>query len=348
MNNYERRLTEGTTYVIAEMSGNHCGRLEKALEIVRAAADAGADCLKIQTYTADTITIDCDRDYFIVRGGLWGGRKLHDLYQDAFTPWEWTEAIIAECDKCGIDFLSTPFDYSSVDFLESFGVWSYKIASPELVDLPLIRYVAEKGKTMFVSTGMATEAEVADAVEAMRGTGLEDFWLFQCCSQYPADFSNMNLSLLPDMAERFGCRVGLSDHSAGSLGPVVAVALGARVVEKHLCMSRLDDSADAAFSMEPDEFSKMVDDVHNAERVLGKPTYGPSEGEARGIRNRRSLFAVRNITKGETFTSDNVRSIRPGQGLLPKEYDRVIGRVAATDIAYGTPLSWDLIAGGEG
>jgi pseudaminic acid synthase len=336
------------TYVIAEMSGNHGGDLSKALSIVDAAAEAGADCLKIQTYTADTITIDCDKEHFIVEGGLWDGVNLHKLYEDAHTPWEWHEVIMDRCRANDIDFLSTPFDFSAVDFLESLGVESYKIASPEIIDTRLVRYVAEKGKTMFVSCGMATKQEISDAVDAIRGVGLEDFYLLQCCSQYPADYSNMNLSLLRDMGVRFSCNTGLSDHSFGSMGAIVAVALGAKVVEKHFCISRQDQSADSAFSMEAGEFSQMVKDVRAVESILGRPQYGPSEGEVRGLRNRRSLFAVKDIKKGDRLTPENVRSIRPGQGLLPKYYDDVMGKLAKTDIEYGTPLSWDMIEkGGE-
>ena len=345
MSNLEKRQARNSVYVIAEMSGNHGGSLDRALEIVHAAAEAGADCLKIQTYTADTITIDCRNDHFMIRGGLWDGRNLHDLYEDAYTPWEWHERIKDGCESLGLDFLSTPFDFTSVDFLEKLGVESYKIASPELIDIPLIEYVASKGKPVFVSTGMATEEEIQEAVDAIRSMGNQDIYLLQCCSQYPADYSNMNLALLADMGARFGCRTGLSDHSFGSLGPVCAVALGAKVVEKHLCLDRGDGSSDSVFSMEPSEFKKMVEDVRNAEKVLGKPVYGPSDGEIRGLRNRRSLFAVKDIKAGEAFTPDNVRSIRPGQGLPPKEYKNVIGKKAAVDISFGTPLSWDVVEG---
>lgn len=343
MTNLEKRRKDGRAYIIAEMSGNHGGSISRALEIVHAASDANADCLKIQTYTADTITIDCDKDFFKVKGGLWDGKNLYELYSEAYTPWEWTQPIMEECEKLGLDFLSTPFDFSSVDFLEEIGIDFYKIASPEIIDLPLIEYIAKKMKPIFISTGMATEQEILEAVETIRKTGNDDFYLLQCCSQYPADFTNMNLSLLPDMRKRFSCKIGLSDHSFGSLGPVVARTLGALVIEKHLCLDRNDGSADSGFSMEPHEFKQMVADVRNAEAALGEPVYGPSKGEVRGLRNRRSLFAVKDIAKGEEFTPSNIRSIRPGQGLPPKEYYKILGKVAKSNISYGTPLSWDLI-----
>lgn len=347
MTNLEKRNSNNSVYIIAEMSGNHGGNLSKALDIVHAASEARADCLKIQTYTPDTITINCHSDYFLVKGGLWDKKNLYDLYSEAFTPWEWTLPIKEECQNLGLDFLSTPFDFSSVDFLEDVGIDFYKIASPEIIDLPLIEYVAKKMKPIFLSTGMATEEEISDAVNTIRATGNNDFYLLQCCSQYPADFANMNLSLLKDMQQRFSCKTGLSDHSFGSLGPVTATTLGASVIEKHLCLSRKDKSADSKFSMEPDEFKKMVEDVRNTEVILGQPIYGPSKGEERGLRNRRSLFAVKDIAQGEELTAENVRSIRPGQGLPPKYYYRVIGQTAKVDIPFGTPLSWDLISLGD-
>ena len=331
------------TYVIAEMSANHGGSFKHAIEIVHAAKEAGADCLKIQTYTADTLTIDCRNDNFIVKGGLWAGSNLHDLYKNAYTPWEWQPKIKDECDKIGLDFLSTPFDKTSVDFLEDMNVGAYKIASPELIDIPLIKYVASKGKPMLISCGMGSEQEIHDAINAMKSKNLKNYILLKCCSEYPSNYINMNLSLITDMQKRFNCLVGLSDHSMGSLGVIVAVALGAKVVEKHFCISRKDNTADSEFSMEFEEFKSMVQDIRNVELVCGKPVYGPSEGEKRGLRNRRSLFAVKEIRKGEVLTEKNVRSIRPGQGLPPKFYDQVIGKKAKEDITFGTPLNWDLV-----
>ena len=338
-------IKNNKAYIIAEMSANHGGSFEQAIGIVHAAKAAGADCLKIQTYTADTITIDCRNDYFLVKGGLWNGSNLHDLYKIAYTPWEWQPKIKEECEKIGLDFLSTPFDKTAVDFLEDMNVGAYKIASPELIDIPLIKYVASKGKPMLVSCGMGNEEEIQDAINAMKSQNLENFVLLKCCSEYPSNYSNMNLSLIADMEKRFNCPVGLSDHSMGSLGAIVAVTLGAKVVEKHFCISRKDKSADSEFSMEFEEFKNMVDDIRNTEQLFGQPVYGPSDGEKRGLRNRRSLFAVQDIRKGELFTDENIRSIRPGQGLLPKYYEQVIGKKAKENIAFGTPLNWDLIEG---
>lgn len=338
-----RMIGEGKTYIIAEMSANHGGSLENALKIVRTAKEAGADCLKIQTYTADTLTIDSQKEYFRVRGGLWDGMTLYELYRRAYTPWEWHEAIKRECERLSLDFLSTPFDRSAVDFLDNIGAQAYKIASPELIDLPLIEYAASKGKPMILSCGMASLAEIEDAVSAVRAASVERYALLKCCSEYPAKPQNMNLSVIPDMAKRFCCPVGLSDHTMGSLAVVAAVSLGARVIEKHLCLSRNLPSADAAFSMEPAEFASMVRDVRQTEALMGRPVYGASEGEKRGLPNRRSLFAIRDIEAGETLTEENIRSIRPGQGLPPKYYPDILGKKAACCIERGTPLRFDLI-----
>ncbi len=331
------------TYIIAEMSANHGGDFNKAIDIVHAAKEAGADCLKIQTYTADTLTINCRNEYFIIKGGLWAESNLYDLYKDAYTPWDWQPKIKEECDRIGIDFLSSPFDKTAVDFLEGMNVGAYKIASPELIDIPLIKYVAGKGKPMIVSCGMGSEDEIRDAVKAMESQRLKNFVLLKCCSEYPSDFSNMNLSLISKMKEQFNCPIGLSDHSDGSIGAIVAVTLGARIVEKHFCISREDRSADSCFSMNFEEFRNMVNDIRATELILGSPMYGPSEGEKRGLRNRRSLFAVNKIKKGEIFTEENIKSIRPGQGLLPKYYEEILGKKARKDISFGTPLSWELI-----
>ena len=252
------KLAANQVYVIAEMSANHAGKLENALEIVRQAAEAGADCVKIQTYTADTMTIDCDNEYFRIKGGLWDGYKLYDLYRDAGTPWEWQERIKEECEACGVDFLSTPFDRTAVDFLEGIGCEAYKIASFELVDIPLIEYAASKGKPMIISCGMGGVEEIQDAVAACRRQGNEQVVLLKCCSEYPANYDDMNFATITDMRERFGVPVGLSDHSMGSIGAVVGVSLGAQVVEKHFCLSRAIKNPDSEFSMEPAEFAAMV------------------------------------------------------------------------------------------
>lgn len=336
-------LDTGKTYIIAEMSANHGGSLEKALEIVKYAKLAGADCLKIQTYTADSITINCHNEYFTVKGGLWADKNLYDLYKEAYTPWEWQGRIKEECAKFDLDFLSTPFDNTAVDFLESICVEAYKIASPELIDIPLIKYVAKKNKPILISCGMGNEEEIREALEVIKENSNETFVLLKCCSEYPTDYTNMNLRTISDMEKKFNCRVGLSDHSMGSLGAVIGVTEGAAVVEKHFCISRKDKTADSEFSMEYEEFKQMVEDIRNTEKILGKVSYEPSPGEVRGLRNRRSLFAVENIKKGEVFTEKNIRAIRPGQGIKPKYYEEILGKVATKDIEFGSPLEWDMI-----
>ena len=336
------KIRQGEVYVIAEMSANHGGRLENALEVVRRAAAAGADCVKIQTYTADTLTIDCDNAYFRIHGGLWDGYKLYDLYREAGTPYEWHARIKEECEKCGVDFLSTPFDKGAVDFLEELGTGAYKIASFELVDLPLISYAASKGRPMIISTGMATPEEIGEAVEACRKAGNEQIVLLKCCSEYPAPWEDMHLGNIPDMRQRFGVPVGLSDHSEGSLGAVVGVSLGACVVEKHVKLAGVE-SADSAFSMEMEDFVRMTADVRSAKRIAQGPDYTLTKGEAASTVFRRSLFAVKDIRKGETLTEENVRSIRPGNGLKPKYLGDVLGKTAAEDIPFGTPLNMNML-----
>lgn len=334
---YEK-IKKDEVYIIAEMSANHGGGLDNALEIVRQAAAAGADCLKIQTYTADSMTIDCDNEYFRIKGGLWDGYKLYNLYQEAGTPYEWQEAIKKECENCGIDFLSTPFDRNAVDFLEDLGAEAYKIASFELVDIPLIEYAASKGKPMIISTGMGSLEEIRDAVDACRRTGNEQTVLLKCCSEYPAPWEDMHLGNIPDMKERFRLPVGLSDHSAGSLGAVVGVTLGACVVEKHVKLDGVK-SADSAFSMTMEEFAQMVKDVRNARRIAQGPDYTLTEGEKASMVFRRSLFAVKDIKAGEVFTEENVRSIRPGYGIKPKYLASLPGRKAVREIRLGEPLT---------
>lgn len=336
---YEK-LTSGI-YVIAEMSANHAGNLDNALEIVRAAKRAGADCLKIQTYTADTMTIDCDNEYFRIKGGLWDGYKLYDLYKEAGTPWEWHEAIQSECEKEGLDFLSTPFDKTAVDFLEDFGIQFYKIASFELVDIPLIEYAASKGKPMVISCGMGSIEEIQDAVDACKRQGNDQIVLLKCCSEYPANYSDMNLATIPDMRERFGVPVGLSDHSTGSIGAVVGVSLGACVVEKHFCLSRAIKNADSEFSMEPEEFAAMVKDIRAATQIRGRVSYELTEREKSSTVFRRSIFAVEDIAEDEPFTEDNVRVVRPGYGMSPKYLPVVLGKKASVMIARGSPICKD-------
>lgn len=337
------KINNGEVYIIAEMSANHAGKIENALEIVRQAAKAGADCVKIQTYTADTITIDCDNENFQIHGGLWDGYKLYDLYTDAGTPWEWQARIKEECDNYGVDFLSTPFDNTAVDFLEEIGCEAYKIASFELVDIPLIEYTAAKGKPMIISCGMGCVEEIQDAVDACHRAGNNQIVLLKCCSEYPAKWNDMHLANIPDMKQRFGVPIGLSDHSMGSIGAVVGVSLGACVVEKHVCLSREIQNPDSAFSMEMQEFAQMVQEARNAAVIRGQVSYGPNPGEMGNMKFRRSLFAVKDIKAGELLTSGNVRSIRPAHGLKPKYYRDVIGNKAVRDIKCGEPIEQQMI-----
>ncbi len=335
------KIDNNAVYVIAEMSANHGGSIDNALEIVRQAAKAGADCLKIQTYTADSITIDCDSEDFMIHGGLWDGYKLYDLYTDAGTPYEWQARIKEECEKHGIDFLSTPFDNAAVDFLESIGCEAYKIASFELVDIPLIEYAASKGKPMIMSCGMATADEIQDAVDACKRVGNEKIVLLKCCSEYPANWKDMHIANIPDMIDRFGVKVGLSDHSAGHIAAVVAVSMGACVVEKHVKLDGVS-SADSEFSMSMDDFAEMVKAVRNAKLIAGDVNYGPTEGETANLKFRRSIFAVKDIKAGEAFTSENIRSIRPSSGLAPKYTAEIIGKTAKIDIKRGTPIVMEM------
>lgn len=334
------KINSGQPYIIAEMSANHGGKLENALKIVRQAAKAGADCVKIQTYTADSITIDCDSEDFILHGGLWDGYKLYNLYTDAGTPYDWQPRIKEECERCGIDFLSTPFDPKAVDFLESLGTEAYKIASFELVDIPLIEYAASKGKPMIISCGMGFVGEIQDALDACHRHGNDQVVLLKCCSEYPSNWRDMHLSTIPDMQEKFLVPIGLSDHSAGSLGAVVGVSLGAYVIEKHVKLPGVD-SPDAGFSMEMSDFAQMVQDVRNAAKIKGSVKYGPNDGEKENVKLRRSLFCVKDISEGEEITKENVRSIRPGTGLKPKYYSEILGRKAKRNIRFGEPILWD-------
>lgn len=336
------KINNGEIYVIAEMSANHGGSLENALEIVRQVARTGADCLKIQTYTADSITIDCDGDDFQIHGGLWNGYKLYDLYTDAGTPYAWQKRIKEECEKNGLDFLSTPFDNAAVDFLESIGCEAYKIASFELVDIPLIEYTASKGKPIIISCGMGSEEEIKEAVEACKRVGNEQIVMLKCCSEYPANWNNMHIANIPDLKEKLGVPVGLSDHSAGSIAAVVGVSVGACVVEKHVKLDGVK-SVDSEFSMSMDEFAKMVTDIRNAKMIVGDIYYGPTKGEESNLKFRRSLFAVKDIQIGEKFSNENVRSIRPAAGMKPKFYRDIIGKTAIRNIKYGEPIKENMI-----
>lgn len=330
-------------YIIAEMSANHAGDIKRAIEIIHAAKASGADCIKLQTYTPDTITINCNNEFFRVEKGTWQGENLYQLYQKAYTPWEWQGRLKEEADKVEIDFLSTPFDRTAVDFLESLGVDFYKIASFELVDIPLIKYVASKGKPIIMSTGMGSLGEIEEAVNTVKAQGNENLCLLKCSSAYPAVPEDMNLKTIQNLKETFGVPAGLSDHSLGSIGAVTAVALGANVIEKHFCISRTIENPDASFSMEPDEFKAMVKDIRTAEKAMGKVSYRLSEKEANNKIFRKSIFVISNIMQGETFNEENIRVIRPGHGLEPKYYEHVIGKKSVEDIERGTPLSWSMI-----
>ncbi len=344
MRKFEEILSK-KVYIIAEMSANHAGMLQHALEIVRAAKEAGADCLKIQTYTPDTLTIPCENEYFKIKGGLWDGSSLYHLYEKAYTPWEWHKEIKMECEKVGLDFLSTPFDNTAVDFLEELGVEFYKIASFELVDIPLIRYVAKKKKPIIMSCGMANETEINEAVEAARSEGNDEIILLKCCSEYPANYDDMNLATIPYMAEIFGLPIGLSDHSMGYIADVIAVALGARVIEKHFCITRDIENPDSKFSMEFDEFKEMVKQVRDAKKIVGLRKCELSEAEKASLIFRKSIFAVKDIKAGDIFTEKNIRVIRPGYGIKPKYYETIKGMNASKDIKRGEPISFDLING---
>ncbi len=337
-----KKLNE-KVYVIAEMSGNHAGSIEHAKEIIHAAKESGADCIKLQTYTPDTITLDCDNEYFQIKDGTWKNETLYELYGKAYTPWEWQETLKKEAEKTGIDFFSTPFDNTAVDFLEQMGVEFYKIASFELVDLPLIEYVASKGKPIIMSTGMATLAEIDAAVRAVRRQGNCQLALLRCASAYPAVTDEMNLKTMQNMADTFQVPVGLSDHSMGSVGAVMAVALGARIIEKHFCISREIENPDSSFSMNADEFKQMVQDIRQAERALGSVSYGMAQQEKENIVFRRSIFCVKDIKKGEKITEKNIRIIRPGYGMSPQFYPEILGQTALEDIQRGTPLQMDMI-----
>jgi pseudaminic acid synthase len=340
----ERTIGPGyPVFIIAEMSANHNQSFGEAVRIIHAAKGCGADAIKLQTYTPDTITIDSDNDYFKIKGTIWEGENLYSLYKKAYTPWEWQPKLKKIADEIGIILFSTPFDKTAVDFLEEMNVSAYKIASFELVDIPLIEYVASKGKPMIMSTGMATLDEIEEAVIAARNAGSAEIALLKCTSAYPAAPEEMNLRTIPDIADKFGVVSGLSDHTLGIAVPIAAVTLGACIIEKHFTLSRKNPGPDSAFSLEPQEFRGMVDAIRTAEKALGTVHYGITDEEAKSRVFRKSLFVVKDIKKGELFTEENVRSIRPGYGLPPKYMNRIIGQSAAEDIKKGEPLAWDLV-----
>lgn len=332
-------------FVIAEMSGNHNQSIERAMALVDAAANAGAHALKIQTYTADTMTLDLRQGEFMVSDpdSLWAGKSLYELYQQAYTPWEWHKPIFERAATHGMLAFSTPFDETAVDFLETLGVPCYKIASFENTDLPLIKRVAATGKPMIISTGMATVAELELSVTTAREAGCKDLVLLKCTSTYPAEPVNTNLQTIPHMRELFGCDIGLSDHTMGVGASVAAVALGACVIEKHFTLNRAEGGVDAAFSLEPAELASLVVETRRAFDALGQVRYGPTTAEKASIVFRRSLYVVKDIAAGEVLSPENVRAIRPGLGLAPRHYDSVVGKNARTSIKAGTALSWELI-----
>ena len=330
-------------YVICELSGNHNGSLDRALTMVDAAADTGCDAIKIQTYTAETITLDVDRPEFRIHGGLWDGRSLHELYSEAQTPYEWHGALFERAAKRGVTLFSSPFDETAVDLLAGLGAPAYKIASFEAVDLPLILYAAAKGKPLIISTGMANLAEIAAARAAALAGGAAGVLLLHCTSSYPATFEDANVRTVTDMAARFGCPIGLSDHTPGTAASVAAVAMGACAIEKHFTLARADGGPDADFSLEPAEFSALVRDCKDAWAALGKVNYDLLGSERGNVQFRRSLYVVAPVTAGEVLTRANVRSVRPGNGLPPADLDKVLGRVATRDLAFGEPLDWGMV-----
>lgn len=332
------------TFIVAEMSANHNMDFDRAVEILKAAKAAGADAVKIQTYTADTITLDCDAPCFqITQGTLWDGTTLHKLYETAYTPWEWQPKLKQIAEDMGLLLFSSPFDFSSVDFLEEMQVPAYKIASFEITDIPLIRKVARLGKPVILATGIARLADIELALRTCREEGNEQVILLKCCSAYPTPYEDVNLRTIPNMRETFDCICGLSDHTMGTAVATGAVALGAKMVEKHLTLKRSDGGADAAFSMEPQEFQEMVDNIRILEKALGKVTYELSEKQTREREHSRSLFVARDMQAGEIFTPDNLRSVRPADGLHTLYYEQLLGKRITRDAKLGTPMSWDLV-----
>lgn len=336
-----RIATDVPPYLIAELSANHNGKLETALAIVDAAQAAGASAVKVQTYRPDTITLDSDAEAFRIHGGLWGGRTLYQLYEQAHMPWEWHRPLFDHARKTGIAIFSSPFDTTAVDLLEELGAPAYKIASFEAVDLPLIRYVARTGKPMIISTGMADAQEIGEAVEAARSGGCSELALLHCVSGYPAPTADYNLRTIADMRERFGVVIGLSDHTLDNTTALVGIALGAAIVEKHFTLDRNGGGPDDSFSVEPAQFAALCRESRTAWEALGRVDYGRKSSEQGNVKFRRSLYFVRPLAAGATVTADAVRSVRPGYGLAPKHLDRVIGRVVRRDVGFATPVSWD-------
>lgn len=329
-------------YIIAEMSANHLQDYNRAIEIIHAAKEAGVDAIKLQTYTADTITIDSDKSYFQITGGtIWDGTTLHKLYEEAFTPWDWQPKLCEEAKKLGLDCFSSPFDSTAVDFMEQMNMPAYKIASYEITDIPLIRQCASKKKPMIIATGVARESDIRLAIEACLAEGNKDIILLKCTSAYPTPYEDVNLNMIPTLAQEYGCVMGLSDHTMGSAVAVASVALGARMIEKHLTLKRSDGGPDGAFSMEPQEFAELVKNVRMVEKALGSKEYKLTPVQETEREGARSLFIVKDIKQGEVLTSENIRSIRPGNGLPPIEYDNIVGKYASHDLYRGEPLKYE-------
>lgn len=341
----KRYVGEGEkTFIVAEVSANHLQDYGRAEAIIKAAAEAGADGVKLQTYTPDTITLDCDNDYFqITQGTIWDGTTLHKLYEEAYTPWEWQPKLMEFANGLGLECFSSPFDATAVDFMREMDMPAYKVASFEINDIPLIRKIARIGKPVILATGIAYLEDMERALQACKEEGNEQVVLLKCTSAYPSPYEEMNLKVIPNMAQVFDCITGLSDHSMGTAAAVASVALGAKMVEKHLTLSRADGGPDGAFSMEPDEFKKMVDEIRIVEKALGKVTYELTEKQKRSREDGRSLFVVKDMKEGEIFTEENVRSIRPAFGLHTMYSDEIMGKKARTDIVKGTPLDWKLV-----
>ena len=336
---------EEPPYIIAELSANHNNELERALKIVDAAAEAGADAIKLQTYTADSITIDSDRPDFQINEGPWAGNNLYGLYEQASTPWEWHVPLFERAKERGLHIFSSPFDKRAVDFLMDLNVPAFKVASFELVDIPLIEYIAQTGKSMIMSTGMAIAEEISESVDAARNAGCESLGLMHCISGYPTPVGEANLATIPDMRARFGVEVGLSDHTLGVGVSTAAVTLGATMIEKHLTLDRADGGPDAGFSLHPNELATMVEAARQAREAVGLVDYARKPSEEQNLRFRRSLYAVADIPAGAALTDSNIRSIRPGYGLAPKNFGRLLGRKAARDISRGEALAWDMLEG---
>ena len=331
-------------FCVAEMSGNHLKDFNRAVEIIHAAKEAGADAIKLQTYTADSLSIDCDNEYFQIHGGLWDGMTEYKLYQEASTPWDWQPRLQEVAAKLGLECFSSPFDFASVDFMEECRMPAYKVASYEINDIPLIRKIAALHKPIIFATGVAHLEDIDRALQVCKEEGNEEVMLLKCVSAYPTPYEEINLAMIPTLAKRYDCLVGLSDHSMGSVVPVGATALGIKMVEKHLTLRRADGGPDGAFSMEPEEFKEMVDNIRILEKAIGVSEYGLTEKQEKERSGSRSLFVVKDIKAGEKLTPENVRSIRPGHGLHTMYYQEVLGKTAVRDIAMGTPLAWEMFS----